>query len=315
MEFGNTIRPIWLNDIRASSDRKRIVCFGDSFIMASNAIVGGVHLCNRPFIKADHYEDLMNDYNNNPEFAGMHQGNVIIFDEAHPDFEKYTSNWMTKTAMKLDYDFTSFGLSGSGTYYAYYSMLHQLNFKNNVRGDCHPPDVIIFVMGSSHRVWNRNIPNVCPGSVMNAQEALQAGTFSGTTKHQAIWNALGYYYADLFDNEHEIQQKVHLMYYLDNHIAPLYPETKFVILHAFPDVHVPDVDDVSNYAYYYDFKNCMEIRPPLLHFSKMDEMPDDLKNEARPNHFSERVHELFSEYLHNQIRAFKPGGHFCPIQV
>ena len=319
MEYGKNIRPIWLNDTRASHDRKRIVCFGDSFIMADNAIVGGVHLINRPFKDLIAHEQLVDDYRNNPEFAGKHQGEIHAFDESHRFFEKYTGNWMTKLAMKLDHDFTTYGLGGSGTHYAYYNMLRYLEFRNNVRTpNLNPPDVIIFVINSVHRVWNKDIPNVCPGSLMNNQQAMEAGTWEGTEKNRQIWGALGHYYADLFDGDHEKQQKVHLMHYFDTCIAPQYPETKFVILHAFPDVHNNnEVDDLdpANYAYFYDFKNCMEIRPPLMHLSRMDEMPDDLLDEIRPNHFSTRMHDLFSSYLFYQIQDFKPGGHFCPISL
>lgn len=319
MEYGKSIRPIWLNDTRADHDRGRIVCFGDSFIMADNAIVGGVHLINRPFTTANQYEQLADDYRNNPEFAGAHQGEIYAFDESHHMYEKYTGNWMTKLAMKLDHDFTTYGLGGSGTHYAYYNMLRYLDFRNNVRNQTlNPPDIIIFVLGSVHRVWNKEIPNVCPGSLMNAQQAMEAGTWTGTEKHRQIWNALGNYFADLYDGEHEVHQKVHLMHYFDTCIAPQYPETKFVILHAFPDMNnLVDDDgfDPANFAYYYDFKNCMEIRPPLMYFSKMHEMPDDLLDEVRPNHFSSRMHDLFSGYLHHQIRSFKPGTHFCPISL
>lgn len=317
MEFGNTIRPIWLNDTRASSDRKRIVCFGDSFIMANNAIVGGVHLLNKPFKYESDYTRLSEDYRSNPELAGRHQGNVIVFDETHRFFEKYTENWMTKTAMKLDYDFLSYGLGGSGTYHAYYSMLDYLKFQNHRRGVVNPPDVIIFVMGSCHRIWNKDIPNVCPGSLINAMEAMEAGEFQGTDKERHIWNALSVYFADLFDGNHEIQHKIHLMHYLDTQIVPQYPETKFVILHAFPDMHThaKDDNDPNDFAYYYDFKNCMEIRPPLMYFSKMDQMPDDLKNEARANHFSPVIHEKFSDYMSQQIINFATGNHYLDIDL
>jgi len=311
MEYGNTIRPIWLNDTRANSDRKKIVCFGDSFITANNAIVGGLHFYNDTFNSAE----IEQNYADNREigfgFAAVHQGRIKVFDESSPDFKKYTENWITKVAIDLDYDFTTYGIEGTGTFYAYYSMIDYLkNFQPNSGSG---PDVILFVMSSTERIWNKYAPNICPTMARYARTDIDSGKWSRGDRLKSIYEAVEKYYLDLHDIQHEMHRKMHLCYYIDHHITKLYPNTKFIIFSGFPDVG--DYADLESIQYSYNFVNCMEVRPPLIHLSSLDGMPDNLENETRHNHFTPKVHELLSKYISNQIKNFVPGPKYFQIDL
>ena len=227
MTEDNIFGPKWINDFRSNPERGRIACFGDSFIMADNAIVNGTHYYNQgtaperlEYLHFAHYEI-------SGEFTKMHNGGVVAFDEDHTLFESYTSNWMTMLAMDLDYDFMSHGMSGTGTFYSYYAMLKYLQSVPT------PPDIIIFVLNTTARLFNRQLVRLCPGSIHRAREQMENDTWMGTPTASDIIKSGERYFTDLYDREHEMDKLVQFCYYFDNHIVPQYPDTKFIVLNAF----------------------------------------------------------------------------------
>lgn len=308
MQEDDIFGPAWINDLRYNPDRKRIVCFGDSFIRSNNAIVNGTHFYNHGtspermgYLQSSHEEI-------SSEFTKMHNGGVEAFDEDHPSFKERTANWMTMLAMDLDYDFMSFGMSGTGTFYSYYAMLNYLQRVTS------PPDVIFFVLNTTQRLFNRKLVKICPGRIQAVREAQENDTWKGSQEASDIIDSAERYFADLYDPEYEMDRLVQFCYYFDNHIVPQYPDTKFVILNAFGEslklLNVEDWADPDTFEYVYEFKNCCEIRPPLYHFSHIDEMPEDAEFDPRANHFSYKVHREFSGYMVVNVNDYKPGPSF-----
>lgn len=305
MSEESLLRSLWVDNHTTSKDRKSIVCFGDSFIMSNNAIINGTHCINVSMCEQD-INDLYKDYKRiSPEYHLLYNSSVRFFDEGHDRFHEFTSNWMTQTAMELDYDFVSYGMSGTGTFYSYYQMINYLNQRR-------PPDVVIFVLNQTHRIFNRHLINLCPGTIINSIEQMENDQWHRGDKAKKIVESAQYYFADLFDHEHEIDKLIHTCYYFDNHIVPQYPDTKFIILHSFNE-YGGDYTDPGVFKYVYDFQNCMEIRPPLIYLSKLDDEPEDMRLEHRTNHFSERVRKAFSHYMAMQIQNFSTGSHFLDL--
>ena len=305
MQEDDIIGPAWINDLRYNPDRKRIACFGDSFIRSNNAIVNGTHFYNHgtspermEYLRSSHEEI-------SSEFTKMHNGSIEAFDKDHPLFEEYTANWMTMVALDIDHDFMSYGMSGTGTFYSYYAMLDYLQRVPT------PPDVIFFVLNTTQRLFHRKLIKICPGSIHSARESQENDTWKGSQTASDIIDSAERYFADLYDHEYEMDRLVQFCYYFDNHIVPQYPDTKFVILNAFSEnsklLSKEDWADPHTFEYIYDFKNCLEIRPPLYHFSVIDEFPEDPNYDPRENHFSYKMHREFSGFMKVNLNNFEPG--------
>jgi hypothetical protein len=284
--------PWWINDQRSSSDRKKMVCFGDSFVMANNAIVNGAHLQNQGIQECNMHNHQESYDEINAEWHRMHHGHTLAFDSNHPDFEEYTGNWMTRLAMLVDYDFVSYGMSGTGTFYSYYSMLNHLARAQSA------PEVIIFVLSPTHRIWSDSVVNLCPGTIINAQQEIENGTWKKSQRASRVIESARLYYADLFDHDHERDKLTEFCYYFDNHITQLYPDTKFIILHGFNEFSEDESkNDPHEFQYVYEFKNCTEIRPPLIYLSGLDDPPEDFSMDNRQNHFTTRVQKALAAFL------------------
>lgn len=295
---GNTIKHIWMSDWRSKHNRKTLAVFGDSFTMANNAIIGGTHFYND-------IEENYDDYSVTDEWRHLHQGKVIAFDDLNTNFEDYTANWMTYSAMRMDYDFQTHGLGGSNTYYAYYSMLEYLRLTKK------PPEVVILLVNSTNRIYHPDVPNLCTGSVDNALHEINSGMWNRGDKGKKIFESASSYYKHLHDHEHEIIRKLHFCYYLDNHIVPKYPDTKFIIISGFPEHPINDYCDPTQYTYNYDYKNCMEIRPPMIHLVGLDGGLDEhnlINNEAdhRPNHLTVNASRWFGDFMAEQMLSWAP---------
>jgi hypothetical protein len=293
---------IWMSDLRHNHNRNTLAVFGDSFTMANNAIIGGTHFYN------GHREEYPNEYSSN-EWKHQHQGRVIAFDDTADIFQLYTNNWMTHTAMRLDYDFQSYGLGGSNTYYAYYSMLEYL--KHTPKS----PEVVILLVNSVHRIYHPDVPNICPGSMDMALQEMESGQFDRGDRVANIFKSTQLYYKHIYYHEHEQIRKLHFCYYLDNHIVPQYPDTKFVIISGFPDNPVEDYCDPTEFIYRYNYKNCMDIRPPMMHLTKLDEKAGIAPTDPIFNHLSKNAALWFGKFMAEQVATWAPEPRYYNLTV
>jgi len=210
-------------------------------------------------------------------------------------FITHCNSWYGYTnliASHFDAEFISYGHEGSGAWDAYFQLENYL--RNNPA-----PDVILFAWSASSRLYHPDIRTLCYNSVIaNPVEPKNPA-------HKPIYKAAEEYYNHLHRiNKTDLEHSC-LYHWIDTVFVPRYPNTKFIHMWGFPKTHV-DWGDPSKMEYLHTFTTAVEIRPALIHLSYLDEWPDDLAKEQRPNHLSRKMHKILADNIIAAIKNYEP---------
>lgn len=198
--------------------------------------------------------------------------------------------------------FDCFGIPGSGVWDAFFEFKRRKNEAELKLVDDF--DVAVFVWSESSRLYNPLIRNITYANVLNHEYS-----------DNPIWIAAKQYYEHLHDITKVNYEITAFFYWLDNWLFENYPNMKFIHLTGFPKHDVKasiEYYDIIKYKpnklnYYHQWKNSVEIRPPLLHFSMNDDWPGDLSKEHRFQHLSKVAHNKVSELIIDAIENYEPG--------
>jgi hypothetical protein len=191
---------------------------------------------------------------------------------------------------------TTYGYPGSGTWDAFYQ------FKK-IKIDA---DVVMFAWSGSNRLYNPDVRNICYGSSLRQRDMTNP-----------IWEAAYWYYKYLHNFEKTNQELVCFYYWFDGWLLENYPNTKFIHMWSFPEKadgdYYPTIkSNINKLSYYHRWKNSVEIRPTLLHFSMLDGWPEDNNTWAdnRLHHMTPPNHTLLAEIIIRAIENYEPGKIF-----
>lgn len=198
--------------------------------------------------------------------------------------------------------YETFGVPGSGVWDAFFEFK---NKKNDAKlGLIDDFDTVVFVWSESSRIYHPIVRNITYANVLNHEYS-----------SDPIWVAAKYYYEHLHVSEKVNYEITAFFYWLDDWLYENYPNMKFIHMSGFPkhngDASI-DYYDVIKYnpnklPYFHTWKNSVEIRPPLLHFSMNDDWPGDLSKEHRFQHLSRDMHNKVSELIIDAIENYEPG--------
>jgi hypothetical protein len=198
--------------------------------------------------------------------------------------------------------FESFGVPGSGVWDSFFE------FKR-VRNEAdlkliHDFDVAIFVWSESSRFYHAEVRDITYANVLNHENS-----------NDPVWIAAKYYYEHLHDARKVNYEITAFFYWFDNWLFENYPNMKVIHLTGFPkhdEKMSIDYYDIVKYKpnkleYFHKWKNSVEVRPPLLHFSLNDEWPGDLGKEHRFQHLTKDAHYKVAQLIIEAIENYEPG--------
>lgn len=170
-------------------------------------------------------------------------------------------------------------------------------------------DVVIFAWSNSSRLYHPENRHICI-----------YGCEANKGSPDPIWFAANQYFKYLYSKEKTDYELLAFYYWFDNYLKDKKPNTKFINLWSFPkDVNGDYYDSIKNFpenlVYFHEWKNSVEIRPALIHFSMSDGWPEsnDLKNEVRDNHMTRDIHVKLSKIIIRAIEEYEPGKIFKPL--
>jgi hypothetical protein len=205
----------------------------------------------------------------------------------------YDYAYTNLVAKHFNAEFKSYAYSGSGTWDAYFHLEKYL--KNNPA-----PDVILCVWSAAGRLYHPNVRDICYNSaVINPKEPK-------TPAFKPVMEAAKIYYEYLHDSHKTDMEHSCLYYWIDNVLVPQYPNTKFIHMWSFPKKSC-DYGRPTEMTYLHEFTTAVELRPALIHLSYLDEWPDDLSKEVRPNHLTPKMHKVLADNIIAAIEDYKPG--------
>lgn len=194
------------------------------------------------------------------------------------------------------------GIGGTGPWHAFFDFINY--FKNNTE----KVDVVIMAWSEANRLYNPQLTHI------NADHAALA-TNNPQITFKDVFQAVQQYYDFIMDTEKQNYEIRGLMTMFDDMVLE-HPNTKFINLHSFGKLNKgegwKDFDDGENLRYHYKFKNCVEIRPCLIHLSRKEGWPGDTKMhlETRDCHLSKTFHKLLADTIIDAIDNYTPGKIF-----
>ena len=191
------------------------------------------------------------------------------------------------------------GISGSGPWTSFFDCQDYLTTTKE------HPDVVIFAWSEINRLYNDFV------KILNYGIAKNKENDTTDVNHEVYQAALGYY-KHFASTEKPNYEMAALMLMFDEFTLN-FPKTKFINLHCFSwlkgsdwwDVY--DTIDYKDINYFHKFKNCAEVRPPLIYMSRRDGWPKDISKESRECHLTEKMHKLLANAIIECIRDYKPG--------
>lgn len=195
------------------------------------------------------------------------------------------------------------GVPGSGPWHMF---MNFLKYMDDVEDEDYP-DVVLFAWSEPSRLYHKDY-------IINTGLVAQDRTTWTRDKVDAM-SAATEYYKYLIDNDKINYDLRALMLYTDE-LTKNYPDVKFVHIYCWSIIE--DIVFKGWHQYYTEksldeldyghiFKNCAQIRPPLIYLSMLDEWPDDLAKDPRVCHLSKKMHSLVGEALKECINDYVPG--------
>jgi len=192
------------------------------------------------------------------------------------------------------------GIGGTGPWHAFFDFINYFKAANE------KIDVVLIAWSEAHRLYNPNLTH------SNADNAAKSTNNSSIT-FRDVYDAVQHYYYFVMDSEKQNYEIRALMTMFDDIVLD-YPDIKFINLHSFSYLNKgeswKDYDDITKLKYHYNFKNCMEIRPCLMHLSRLEDWPGDnnMHLEKRECHLSPKMHKLVADAIINAIDNYSPGS-------
>jgi len=191
------------------------------------------------------------------------------------------------------------GVSGTGPWSSFFDFLDYMKEQKTA------PDVVIFAWSEINRIYNNYVKVLNYGTAMNKMNDYME------PNRQIYLTALGYYkyFASTEKPNHEMAALMNMF----DEMTLEFPTTKFINLHCFSWLEgsqwwdVYDTIDVSDIKYFHRFRNCAEVRPPLIYMSRRDQWPSDISKETRECHLTTKMHRLLTDAIIECIDNYKPG--------
>ena len=173
-------------------------------------------------------------------------------------------------------------------------------------------DVAVFCWSDPSRMYHPNVRGICPNSAMQQHPPGQWDS--------EVWRASQEYYSYLYDWR-KTEYEASAFYYWFDHWSERFANTKFIHMWSFAKTILGVGDpwqkyreDIRGLEYHHRWKNGVEIRPALMHFSLKEGWPTDnnLSNEKRANHMAPVFHSYLAEQIVDAINNYKPGKLYAP---
>jgi hypothetical protein len=205
------------------------------------------------------------------------------------------STYIKQISKNYNADIVNLGHGGSSIWDTILIQLNPLIKSNSV------PDICVFVWTNPGRLFHREVRRI------NHSDALE----SDSRTPQDIWNAAKQYYLHLYDQEKEEIEHLAMLHYIDNNIIPLLPKSTKVI-HMWTSANPLSWENEDFHpekiSYPYKWKHGVEIRPPLLCLSLVENNISILQKDKRPNHLEGTFkNELVTKWVTYAIENYKDG--------
>ena len=206
--------------------------------------------------------------------------------QCHNDYPSYTN----LISEHYSSEFISHGISGSGSWEAFFQF--EEHFDNQ--------DVVMFAWSNTSRLYHHAVKDIC---------------FSGAERNKnsdnPVWQAANMYYNYLYSAKKSHYELKAFYYWFDDYLSQ-FKNTKFIHMWGFPADKINQQyyytwAEHEKYDYLHRFKIGMEVRPALIYLSYLDGWPNDLANETRPNHFTNKMHRYLADILIKSIDEYENG--------
>jgi|688.fasta_scaffold03731_9 hypothetical protein len=195
------------------------------------------------------------------------------------------------------------GVPGSGPWSMFMNFIQYMETVD----DEEYPDVVLFAWSEPSRLYHKEY-------VINSGLASQDRRNWDQDKIDTMDAALDYYRCLLDTNKNNYDLRA-LMLYTDE-LTKNYPNVKFVHMYCWSIIE--DMYYVGWHNHYrekkldeldygHTFKNGVQIRPPLMYLSMLDEWPSDLARDPRTCHLSKNMHIMLGKALKECINDYAPG--------